>query len=126
VCTENISKEGDEDDVQAVLAWGEPVLAAFTREDVHKKMIDLHAAIEDLPLLTLYIPMEFSSAEMTTIGQWCRTQCDQSILLDVHIDAHVVGGCAFVWNDTYHEFSFRSRIKEQAGVITNTLSSYAK
>ena len=126
VCTNNLLQEKNTEDAQAVIAWGETVLTSFTHDTVGTKMSAIQTAIDDLPVLTLYIPTEFPSEEIRTIGQWCRAQCDASLLMNVHIDPDVVGGCAFVWNDAYHEFSFRTRIKEHVGIITTTLSDYAK
>jgi len=125
-CEAFLSDDVLEGDAQAVRQWGAQVLTAFTQQNISAHMNDLHAEVDLLPVLTLYIPKELPHEEIDSIGLWSRAQCDEKVLLDIHIDPEVVGGCGFVWNDTYHEFSFRSKIKEQTGVITELLSGYAK
>jgi len=127
-CAEFLSRtdEVDTQDVRALEQWGEPVFKAFTQQNVAARISSLQTEIDMLPVLTLYIPVEFPAEEITFLGQWARTHCHESVMMDVHIDPAVVGGCAFVWNDAYHEFSFRTRIKEHVGIITTTLSDYAK
>ena len=113
-------------DARAIRAWGADVLSSFTRDNVSEKIKALHEALEDLPLMTLYIPVEFPDEEMNELGHWFRKQVHEEALLDVQIDAATVGGCAFVWDDTYHDLSFGARMKEQSGFITNILEGYAK
>jgi F0F1-type ATP synthase delta subunit len=85
---------------------------------------ELHQAVDALPVMTLYIPVAFPEVELAGIAQWARQECAPLLLLDIHIDSQVVGGCAFVWNDRYHDFSFKTQVKKYPGVITQQLSTY--
>lgn len=120
-----LQQRGSTGDVAAVTAWADAVFSAFTASTSATKMTALQAAIDELPVLALYIPVVFPDEELALIGQWCRIQCDPSVLLDIHIDPGVVGGCAFVWNDTYHDFSFRRKLAAHPNLITTELSTYA-
>jgi hypothetical protein len=117
--------EVDAEDARALLQWDEPVFTAFTQQNVAARMTELHAMVDSLPLLTLYIPVAFPLDEMTSIGQWARANCDENVIMDVHIEPDVVGGCAFVWNDTYSNISFKSKVKEQKGLVTEVITGYA-
>jgi peptidoglycan/LPS O-acetylase OafA/YrhL len=59
-----------------------------------------------MPKVTLYIPVHFSIAQIERIGTWFRTQVQADILLDLKIDPDAVGGCAFVYKNTFHDVSF--------------------
>lgn len=125
VLTSCVEEKGSQSDATAIMAWGEDVLRTFTRANIATTMTAVHTAIEALPVFTLYIPVMFPEEDIADIGMWCRAECGATVLLDIHIDPNVVGGCSFVWNDTFHDFSFRSRMKTQPGVVTNALSEYA-
>jgi hypothetical protein len=119
-----ILERGREDDVAAVTAWDEALFSLFTATNIAEHMSALHEAVDALPELTLYIPVSFPEKELADIAVWCREECAPLLLLDVHIDPKVVGGCAFVWNDAYHDFSFQAQVKKYPGVITQQLNTY--
>lgn len=120
------TQNATEVDIDAVRAWGEEVFRQFTANTLRTKMRTLHQEIEALPVLPLYIPVPFPEAEIAQLGVWCRKHCHEQLLFDIHIEPRVAGGCAFVWNDVYHDFSFRSRAKAYPGIITDLLSHYAE
>lgn len=120
-----LRERGSQSDASAVIAWGEPFLLSFTQKNIAEQIVLLHLAIDALPILTLYIPTEFGEEELTMLGQWCRSECDASLLLDIHIDPNVAGGCSFVWQDRVHDFSFHNKLAQHKGLITSMLSEYA-
>ncbi len=125
-CVAHLQSLQASSDVDAVIAWGAEVYESFSQSTVSEKIIALQKTIESLPVLTLYVPVPFADAELAVVGEWCREHCDPHIVLDMHIEPEVVGGCGFVWHDVYHEFSLKSRMHEQRGVVTELLSAYEK
>lgn len=121
-----LEEKGTKADAVAVAQWGQEVLSAFSRINISKSMQAVHTVIENLPVLTLYIPVLFPEEEIMMLGKWCRETCGATVMMDIHIDPNTAGGCSFVWNDTFHDFSFRSRLKENPDVITSTLSAYVE
>lgn len=124
-CTLFLSKIENHDDAVAVQAWGDDVFRAFTKKNISKIMKDLQEAVDALPLLKLYVPVEFPDEEVAKTAQLCRSKFKEGMLLDMHVDPQVAGGCAFVWDDTHHDFSFHSRMKSVPGAITDELQKYA-
>ena len=124
-CMLYLEKHASEVDMVAVKEWGALVLTAFTQRNVRTLIKNIYAASEAVSVFTIYLPCAFPDAEIKMIGDWCRREGESNVLLDVHVDASVVGGCAFVANDTYQEISFASRMQETPGLITNLLTQYA-
>jgi hypothetical protein len=119
-----IAKRGTDDDVLAVTAWGDEAFSVFTSSNIRKYISALQKAVEVLPVMTLYIPVAFPETELADMATWCREQFAPQLLFNVRIDPKVAGGCAFVWNDTYHDFSFAAQSKKYPGVITEQLNTY--
>ena len=125
-CTLYLGNQASEADAHAIKEWGEPVLTAFSQNNVGPLIKELQTAAEQLPTLMIYLPCTLPERELETIAQWCREERAPRTMLDVHIDVSVVGGCAFVSGDTYQEISFRSRIKDSPQLITHLLEAYAR
>jgi len=124
-CTLFLSKIDNQEDAVAVQAWGDDVFRVFTKMNISKTMKDLQEAVDALPLLKLYVPVEFPEDEVGKTAKMCREKLREGMLLDMHVDPQVAGGCAFVWDDTHHDFSFHSRMKAVPGAITSELQKYA-
>jgi len=120
-----IKERGTEDDVAAVTTWGTEMFSQFTAATIREHISTLQKAVDALPIMTLYIPVAFPESELATMSAWGREECAPQLLFDVRVDPQVAGGCAFVWNDTYHDFSFKAQSKKYPGVITQHLNAYA-
>ncbi|MDB5238005.1 MAG: hypothetical protein JWM46_275 [Candidatus Kaiserbacteria bacterium] len=112
--------QGDPETVQhahAVAAWGDAVLDLYTEKNVYERIKLLKSLAASLPKLTLYIPVHFALSQIERIGEWCRAQVQPDILLDIKIDPEAVGGCAFVYKNTFHDFSFSYFADKQRAAI---------
>ena len=117
---------GTSEDVAALTQWGEEVWGAFNERTLSDSMQKLKALVEHVPVFVLYLPVAFDNVSLAVLGEWCRDYVHENVLLEVHIDPAVVGGCAFVAKDTtYHDASFTSLLRTHSGLITTLLSSYA-
>jgi|AntRauTorckE6833_2_1112554.scaffolds.fasta_scaffold22747_3 hypothetical protein len=116
--------QGDVLVAERLKEWGEPVLSVFTRENLYKKLKDLKEEFEGLPEIVLYAPVLFGKEETETIGAWCRENLDRNIVLSMHVEPSVVGGCAFVWNGTYYDFSLDYFWEKKKGEIAHVIRSY--
>jgi len=120
-----ISERGNERDVAIMMEWTDDMFSQFTASNIRERIIALQQAVDALPVMTLYIPVVFPTTDLAAMATWCRDECAPQLLFDVRIDPKMAGGCAFVWNDTYHDFSFRAQSKNHPGVITKQLQTYA-
>jgi len=90
----------------AIATWGEEKLAEYSAENLYDRIRALKQAVRTLPKLTLYVPVHFAPAQTERIGAWCRSTIAPDIILDLRIDPAAVGGCAFVYNSSFHDVSF--------------------
>lgn len=124
-CALYLANQASEPDARAIKEWGEPVLSSFSQSNINACMKELHEASERLPVFTIYLPVEFPESELKSLCEWCRSEQTANMILDVHIDASVVGGCGVVAHDTYHDLSFEARKKEFPELVANILNQYA-
>lgn len=122
--TATLAAHGREEDVVAVTAWGDQVMSRLTVATMQQQMAALQAAVDALPVMTLYIPVSFPESELALIAAWCREAIAPDLLFAVRIDPKVAGGCAFVWNNNYYDFSFTALSKKQPHIITRKLNAY--
>lgn len=117
-------KVGSDSDVQALKEWGDDVWNEFHSHNLVKQIEQLRKEGEILPSFTLYVPVVFDEESTKEIGLWCRENIDPRILLELIVEASVVGGCAFVSKDTYHDFSLHEAMNNSTGVVRELLNSY--
>jgi len=120
-----ITDRGNEPDVVVMMDWDDATFAQFTAGTIRERIVVLQQAVDALPIMTLYIPVAFPAKDLAAMATWCREACAPQLLFDVRINPRMAGGCAFVWNDTYHDFSFVAQSKKHPGVITKQLQTYA-
>jgi hypothetical protein len=108
----------------AVAAWGDEVLDAYSADNLYERIQELKHTVRSFPKLTLYVPVRFSAAQIERIGQWCRTQIQADIMLDLKIDPGAVGGCAFAYNNAFHDVSFSYYSNKERAAIVSLIRSY--
>lgn len=123
-CENFLAKVEDQDNAEAVRKWGAAVFDAFNQQNTSDLLHELQEKAHAMPLLIVYIPVEFPPEEVTKLGVWCRENVHEDIVLELHIEPTVVGGCAFVWNDTYHDFSFHGRREAVLSAIAEEMAKY--
>lgn len=119
-----IEQRAEDSDVSALMSLGDGVFSNLTTTTFQKEISALHATVDTLPVMVLYVAVVLPEVELADMAHWCRRECAPALLFDIQIDPQVVGGCAFVWNDTYHDFSFRSQNLKHPGLITKRLNTY--
>lgn len=97
-------------------------MRAFTESALSPLLVyeALDAIEEDLagvPALTLYVPVRFDDAQVAGFGRWFRENLQPNMLLTLHVDPLVVGGCAFVWHDVYYDFSLRYFVNRESSAV---------
>lgn len=125
-CIEFLSKIENQDDADVIKAWGGELFNAFNQQNTSHLLHDLQEKAHAMPLLIVYVPVAFPETEIQKMAVWAREKMDSDMLLEMHIEPTVVGGCAFVWNDTYHDFSFHGRRQEVLDAIAEEMEKYAE
>ncbi len=118
-------ERADEGSVAALLDWEK----AFTREKVSLESLrvmlpSVEEDVRGLPVLRLYTPVELDSTHTARVGAWVREHLDPNLMLELHVDARAVGGCAFVWRDTFHDFSLRHFVRARREQVVKMFDTY--
>jgi hypothetical protein len=104
--------------------YGTDFLSTFAVGTIAKTVAELRQWVDDCPTLILYVPVEFDDDHLTAIGEWCRHEIHNDIFLEIVIEPSVVGGCAFIYNNQYHDLSLRAHLHERPEVIPSIIATY--
>jgi len=115
---------GDGASADLIRGWGGEVFSTFTRDNLYSRLDELKESAEKLPELTLYVPVDLDAEGVTLIGSWCRKNIDTSLLLNIIVDPSAIGGCKFVWNGAYRDFSLGYFLEKKPGIVSNLLHEY--
>lgn len=111
-------------DCEAVAAWGPAVFDAINPDNLYDSVTRLKRLSEELPVLTLYVPVRLGAPGVERIATWCRTNLSPDVILDVRIDPSSVGGCKFAYNNAFHDVSFAYFEKKARGALVERMRSY--
>jgi len=114
----------DERDKATLQTLDEQDWNSFTAATLATKMKALLEESEQLPVMTLYLPVAFTDKQLAPLSAWARREVAAGIMFEVLIDPKVVGGCAFVYNGTHFDWSLRRYLRAKRGVITSLLNAY--
>lgn len=122
---EVIQNECDEHTFLSLEAW----VKVFEKENIQPLVVfeALDTVQEDLggvPAVTLYVPVRFSHEQIERFGVWFRENVQPNILLSLHIDPRATGGCSFIWNNIFYDFSLKYFIEKQKEDIVATFDKY--
>jgi hypothetical protein len=98
--------------------------AALSPLVVYEALDSIEEDIAGLPALTFYVPVRFDDASIERFGTWFRENVEPNLLLTLRIDPKVVGGCAFIWRDVYHDYSLRYYIDRENAEVFSMFDRY--
>jgi len=78
---------------------------AFVADNFRNIFESIKEAENNQAHITIYVATILPPIEVEKLGKWARANIAPSIFIDLEVDGSVVGGCAFVWNGVYHDFS---------------------
>ena len=119
-----ISRQATTEDIDSFLSWGEEFFKTFTRENTYKIVSAINDFAKHMPQVVLYIPYEPVPAETVKLGKWFRKSVHREILMDLHTDPTLLGGCAFVWRGIYRDYSLRYYMLKKREEIHKLISEY--
>lgn len=119
-----LTRHATTDDIDAFLNWGDAFFGSFDKDSIYKILQTIAENIKKVPAIRLYIPYEPVPAEIIKIGKWFRENVGNRILLDIHTDPSLLGGCAFAWKGIYRDYSLRYYMLKRRDEITKIVSEY--
>jgi hypothetical protein len=119
-----ISQQATTDDIDTFIRWGDEFFKAFSKNTLYKFIIAMSEHMKAMPIVTLYIPYEPVPAEVIKIGKWFRMNVNEGVLMDLHTDPSLLGGCAFVWHGIYRDYSLRYYMLKKREAIERIIEEY--
>lgn len=121
--THKLNKE----DAALVSAWPPEIYKFFTSAELlYPTLHALNTSLESLPKLGLYLPFVPTLTDLTRYGTWLRTRIDPQLLIEIHYDPRVFGGCGVVWRGVRHDLSLGYRIQAHREQILKFIEHYAQ
>lgn len=115
----------DEADKGALRSWGTEWLEPLTRENLQTELQALRKWLSGVPTLLLYVPVTFDTATVAELSEWARREVNSSVLLDIKVDANMIGGCSFVHDAVYYDRSLHGRLRLAPETVSEILDAYA-
>jgi len=115
----------DEANKGALRSWGTDWLEPITRTSLQTELQALRKWLTGVPTLLLYVPVTFDTATIAKLSQWVRQEVNESVLLDIKVDANMIGGCSFVHKAIYYDRSLHGRLRLAPETVSEILDTYA-
>lgn len=116
----------DKEDLEWIKNLDEQFLKQFKAESLDQTLDSLLEEAKKLPVLVIYIPVDFPDEEINRISQNVRQNLNKTILIDFKLDPTLLAGCAFVWNGVYKDYSLRKKIDANRESILAQLKGFMK
>ncbi|MBP9749533.1 MAG: hypothetical protein KBD21_02290 [Candidatus Pacebacteria bacterium] len=121
---QDVMQNIDGDTTEAVSEWLHDFEKAALQPIVVYEALDtVEEEIVGLPTVTVYVPIRFSKIHVKRFGEWFRSNVQPNIMLNIRIDSSTAGGCSFVWQNVYHDFSFRYYAHKEHERIVSAFNS---
>lgn len=123
--TAALNAREDEAEKGALRSWGTDWLEGVTQESLQTELRSLRKWLQGVPTLLLYVPVTFDTATVAELSEWVRAEIGGSVLLDVKVDANMIGGCSFVHDAVYYDRSLHGRLRLAPDTVSEILDAYA-
>jgi len=115
----------DENTLACLQAW----MQKFEKQKlqpivVYEALDTVQEDLSGMPNITMYVPVRFTSEQVKSFGNWFRDNVQPNLLMTLRIDPRATGGCGFIWNDTYYDFSLRYYIDKNQEEITTMFNKH--
>ncbi len=101
-------------------------LKLFKKEEFNEIFRSLEKDLESLTPLTVYLAFDPEAKEVKEIGEFIRRTFSKELLIDIKLDASLIGGCALIWKGVYKDYSLKGKLQEKKADMLNSFKSYLK
>jgi hypothetical protein len=119
-----LADHADEETAQAMQEWGEQFYADFTADSMYDVIHGIEDELSRMPQVVLYVPVTLPEPEIEHIAAWFRGTVQARTLFELHADPSVIGGCGFIWNGHYYDYSLSRLMRYRRDEIASALASY--
>ena len=114
------------EDISILTELDGPFWDSFTRETMYKTLDEIRDTIGALPTIGLYVPHRPKSADEVLYGEWLRSKVNPQLVMDIHVDDGVVGGCAITADGMWRDYSIRYYMRKKREDVINILTTYVE
>ena len=113
------------EDQAAVAQWSPSEwLGQITVENFTTYVDRMRNWVNTVPVFTIYVPVELPASELKDIAKLITESKGDDWLLEAKIDPNVMGGCAYILDDHYYDYSLHGRLTRHPEVMTEIFNSY--
>lgn len=85
---------------------------------------ELSSYITQLPLMQLTLAFSPSQEFMMRLSTWGRSQVNPSLIFDINVEPHIIGGTIITYNGKYADYSLAKRFASQSDTIAAIVASH--
>lgn len=119
-----LAKNISRDEFNAFMTWDYSFFNQFSKESFYAQLQHLEEEATKMPLIRLFLPFNPPVYEVPKLGIWFRENIAEDILVDIKLDPNLIGGCALVWKDVYHDFSLRYYLEKNKAAVKNEIERF--
>jgi hypothetical protein len=97
--------------------------SSFTKENSSSLLQEIESLADSVPHLVMYVPVRFPESLVQRLGVWVRKNVHEHTLLEIKVDRLSVGGCQFVWQGVFHDYSIQYFMNKKQNDIRNMIRS---
>ena len=111
---------------KTLLDWDKDWLSVVNPEEFPEYVAEMRAWLKHVPTFVLYVPALLDAAGVKMIHDWVIREMGEEWLMDLRVSANTLGGCAFITNERYYDYSLHGQLQRNPEVVRETLRSYEK
>ncbi len=112
---------------QLVAQWNpDQWLPTISTESFAHFLENLRVWAASVKTLVVYVPIELPELEVGLLAQTVRETYGPDSFVDVRIDPNVTGGCAFIVDEQYHDYSLHGQLKRHPEIMTEIFNTYVE
>ena len=104
--------------------YGVQFLSDFQKETFYQSIGKIEQLVSQIKPLTIYISFPADEESIKNIGIKVRETYSQKVVIDLKYDPDLIGGCAFIWNGVYRDYSIRNTLKLDREKLLESFKSF--
>ena len=104
--------------------YGVQFLSDFQKETFYQSIGKIEQLVNLIKPLTIYISFPADEESIKNIGIKVRETYSQKVVIDLKYDPDLIGGCAFIWNGVYRDYSIRNTLKLDREKLLESFKSF--
>lgn len=114
------------DDRKCMGEWEESFFTTMSKDTMYKTFHALEEWLNDTEVFNLYVSFDPNPEEIMQFATFLRESISPTLVLDVHTDKTLLGGCSFAYKGIFHDFTLRYWMLKSRDDILQIIDKHAK